>query len=102
MKKTYFLAVVSALTIFSKGYGINEMNKSSYSYGYQRYGNETVEAIQANGSVALEGTKVLGLVSVHGSLNAEESVLGSIQVNGQVDLKNCLINNTTTINGLLN
>lgn len=102
MKKIYLLAVISALTIFSKSYGVDKMNESSYSYGYQKYGKETVDVIQANGGVVLEGTKVLGLVSVNGSLNAEESAIGSIQVNGQVDLKNCLINNETTINGSLN
>lgn len=52
--------------------------------------------------MGLEGTEILGTVSVNGSLNAEESAIGSLQVNGQVDLKNCLINNTTTINGSLN
>ncbi|MGK5595273.1 MAG: hypothetical protein ACSNEK_07950 [Parachlamydiaceae bacterium] len=102
MKKIYLLAVISALTMFSKGYGEDNMNKFSYNYGYQKYGNETVDAIQANGSVVLEGTKVLGLVSINGSLNAEESAISSIKVNGQVDLKNCLINNTATINGSLN
>lgn len=102
MRKTYFLAAISVLTICSKGYGMNKTSKAVSNYGYQRYGKETVDAIQANGSVVLEGTKVLGLVSVNGSLNAEESAIGNLHINGQVDLKNCLIDNTTTINGGLN
>lgn len=102
MKIIYLLAVISSLAMFSKGYGVDKMHKSGYSYGYQRYGRETVDAIQANGNLALEGTKVLGLVSVSGSLHAEESVIGGIQGNGQVDLKNCLIDGTTTVNGSLN
>lgn len=100
MKKIYLLAVVLALVMVSKICGKDKMNK--FNDGYQKYGKETVETIQANGSVVLEGTKVLGVASVNGSLNAEESAFGSIQVNGQVELKNCLINNTATINGSLN
>lgn len=102
MRKIYFLAVISAMTMLSKGYSMDNVSKFGNSYGCQKYGKETVDAIQANGSVVLEGTKILGLVSVNGSLNAEESAIGSLQVNGQVDLKNCLISNTTTINGSLN
>lgn len=102
MRKIYFLALILAMTTFFKGYSMDSKNKSSNSYGYQKYGKETVESIQANGSVILEGTKIIGSVYVNGSLNAEESAIGSLQVNGQVELKNCLINNTTTINGSLN
>lgn len=101
MRKVYFSAVISAMTMFSKGYSMGNTNKFVNSYGYQKYGKETIDTIQANGSVVLEGTKILDIVSVNGSLNAEESAIGSLQVNGQVDLKNCLINNTTTINGSL-
>lgn len=100
MKKIIFLIVLSTLSIVCKGYSMGKMDKSNY--GYQKYGKETVDSIQGNGKVVLEGTKVLGLVSVNGSLNAEESMIGSLQVNGQVDLKNCVINGTTTINGSLN
>lgn len=102
MRKLTFLIVLSTISIMCKGYSVEKMNKSNYSYGYQRYGKETIDSIQGNGSVILDGTKVLGLVLVNGSLNAEESAIGGLQVNGQVDLKNCLISNTTTINGSLN
>jgi hypothetical protein len=102
MKKIYFLTVVSAMTMFSSGYSIENTNKFGNSKGYQKYGKETVDAIQANGSLILEETNILGLVSVTGSLNADGSAIGSLQVNGQADLKNCLIDKTTTINGSLN
>lgn len=102
MKKIGFLVILTALSMVCKGYSVEKMNKSTYSYGYQKYGKETVDFVQGNGSVILEGTKVLGPVFVNGSLNAEESEIGSLQVNGQVDLKNCLINNIATINGSLN
>lgn len=102
MKKIGFLIALTTLSVMCKGYGVEKFNKSTYNYGYQRYGKETIDSIQANGSVTLEGTKVLGILAVNGSLNAEESAVGSLQVNGQVDLKSCLINNTAIINGSLN
>lgn len=101
MKKIGLLVASTALSMMCKGYGVEKMNKSTDSYGYQKYGKETVDSIKGNGSVLLEGTKVLGLVLVNGSLNAEESAIGSLEVNGKVDLKNCLVNNTATINGSL-
>lgn len=102
MKNVSLLAALTAFSMMYKGYGAENMNKSAYNYGYQKYGKETVESIEGNGSMILEGTKVLGAVLINGSLNAEESAIESLQVNGQADLKNCLINNTTTINGSLN
>jgi hypothetical protein len=60
-----------------------------------------VNSIQANGVIILEGTQVLGLVQVNGSLEANEASMNSLQVNGQVALKNCLINNVAYINGSL-
>lgn len=38
MNKIYILALISSLTVFSKGYGIDKMNKPCYNYGYQKYG----------------------------------------------------------------
>lgn len=102
MKKISFLVVLTAFSMIGKGYSAEKINKSTYSYGYQRYGKETVDSIHGNGSILLEGTKVLGPIIVNGSLNAEESTIGSLQVNGQVDLKNCLVNNRAVINGSLN
>ena len=51
MRKIYFLVVISVMTMFSKGYSIDNTNKYGNSYGYQKYGKETVDVIQGNGSV---------------------------------------------------
>lgn len=102
MKKMFFLVMLSAITSSHSVQGVENMNKSTYNYGYQKYGKESLDSIQENGSVILEGTKVTGLVQVNGSLNAEESAIKSLQVNGQADLQNCVITNTATINGSLN
>jgi hypothetical protein len=100
MRNVYVLAVISAFSMFSNGYTGENMNR--YSYGYQKFGKETVDNIQANGSVIIEGTTVLNLVFVNGSLNADESIIDSLQVNGQVDIKDSVVNNTSRINGSLN
>lgn len=100
MKKMFFLAMLSAIFTSYSIHGAENMNKSNY--GYQKYGKETLDSIQGNGTVILEGTKILGLVQVNGSLKAEESAINTLQVNGQTDLHNCVIANTTTINGSLN
>lgn len=102
MKKMFFFAMLSTIASLHSIYGVENMNKSDYNQGYQRYGKETLNSIQGNGMVILEGTNVTGLVQVNGSLKAEESTINSLQVNGQTDLHNCVITNTTIINGSLN
>lgn len=99
MKK---MIVLMTLLTVSSVYGAESMYKSNSNYGCQKYGKETLESIQGNGSVILNGTKVSGLVQVNGSLNAEESAINTLQVNGQVGLNNCVITNTAVINGGLN
>lgn len=94
MKNLYLFVAIAAMALCSNVYGFT-------SYGYQKYEKETIDTIQGNGNVDLEGTTVTGLVSVNGRLNAEDSSMDSLQVNGQVDLRNCVINNTTMINGSL-
>lgn len=100
MSKFIFLSAMSAFSIFMKGYAGD--NLCNYSYGDQKYGKVTVDTIQGNGKIELEGTKVVDLVVVNGSLNAVESNINILQVNGQVQLTNCLVKNTANISGLLN
>jgi hypothetical protein len=95
MKKYIYTAVLLASAL-SKGYSMD-----TSSYGNQSYGKETVNSIQANGSVLLEGTKVLGTVNVNGNLDADEAAIGNLHVNGQVGLTNCLVSNQSVINGSL-
>lgn len=99
MKKLYFLVLLSAISMSCNICGAENMN--NFDFGYQKYGKETVNSIQGNGSVVLEETKVLGHVQVNGSLKADESLINSLQVNGQADLNNCVIADTTIINGSL-
>ena len=81
---------------------MDQSNKSDFSYGYQKYGKETVDSIHANGSVTLKRKTVLGPISVNGSLYAEESAIASLAVNGSAEIKNTVIEGKTVINGLLN
>lgn len=99
MKKKCLFAFIAFLNVGTIGYSTENMN--SYNYGCQKYGKETVDTIQANGTVSLEGTKVLGLVNVNGSLYAEESAINSFKVNGQLVLKHCSISQTSSVNGTL-
>lgn len=101
MKNKLSIVLLVICSLFCKGYGTEKMKQINQGYGYQRYGKETVNSIQANGSVFLEGTKVLGTVHVNGSLEADEAAMENLEVNGQVNLKNCLINGTSLINGSL-
>jgi len=101
MKKKSLFAGFLSLVVFCQIHGVESVNKASINYGYQKYGKETMDSIQGNGTVILEGTKVLGLVQVNGSLNAEESAMDSLRINGQVELRNCLITNTSSVNGSL-
>jgi len=103
VKRNIILAVISTiLTLdFMSVQGAQKMSMFGYDYGYQKYGKETIDSIQANGSVMLEGTKILGLADVNGSLNAEESAINSLRVNGLAELSNCVIENKAVINGSL-
>jgi hypothetical protein len=102
MKKMYLATVLALLAFGVEGYGSQSMKQANYHYGYQTFGKETVNFIQANGTVVLDGTKVLGLVQVNGTLEADEASMEGLQINGQAALKNCLISNDTHINGSLN
>lgn len=101
MKRVFFLVMLLTFANSYSMHGVENMNKSNYN-GYQKYGKESLDSIQGNGTVILEGTKVSGLVQVNGSLKAEESAINCLQVNGQTELRNCVITSTTIVNGSLN
>ena len=101
MKKFCFLTLMGLLSVGFKGFLTAEMNQTKCIYGHHCFGKETVQSIQAAGSVVLEKTQVLNLVEVNGSLEADQAIMGGLQVNGQVDLKNCSIDNDSYINGTL-
>lgn len=101
MKKIYFLTALTVLTAVSAAYGEAKPMNTNYKYGSQSYGKETLSSIQANGSLILDGTKVLGLVQVNGSLDADEANIESLHINGRADIKNSLIKNGTKVDGAL-
>lgn len=101
MKKLIFFGVLSALSMSKDIHGAESMDDNGQSYGNQKYGKKTVDSIQANGAVFLKETKVLGIVSVNGSLSAEESAINCLQVNGQAVLNNCLVEQSAVVNGSL-
>lgn len=96
----YLLAILAAISMLSDMQGSENMNKAKY--GYQKYGKKVVDSVEENGSIILEGTKVLGLAKVNGSFQAVDSEINSLLINGQVDLNNSLIANKSVINGSLN
>ena len=98
MKKMTLLLMLLTLSLIFEVSSLERTNP----YGIQKYGNEIVDSIQGYGTVTLDATKVLGPVFVNGTLNAEESTMSGLQVNGLVDLKNCTINQSANINGSLN
>lgn len=98
MKKMFLLFMLSFISVAYSIQGLENMNKT-YNYGYQKYGKESLDSIQVNGTVILEGTKVSGLVHVNGCLEAEETEINTLQVNGQTELHNSVIRNTSVING---
>lgn len=92
------LSVLSAFSIQP----LQAYDQAAYTYSCQNYGKETVERIEKNGAVYLNGTKVTGRVNVNGSMNAKEAEMESLQVNGSADLNKSVIVKNCTVNGTLN
>ena len=63
------------LSIGFKGFLTAEMNQTKCIYGHHCFGKETVQSIQAAGSVVLEKTQVLDLVEVNGSLEVDQAIM---------------------------
>lgn len=67
--------------------------------GYLTYGNETLNSVQVNGFVTLNGTTILQQLQVNGSLSANQAQIGAMIVNGQASLNNCTVKNKSTVAG---
>lgn len=70
-------------------------------HGNQTYGKETIEEIQANGFVKLDGTRVTDHLQVNGCLKAENAQIEEMQINGQATLDRCLVKQKSIICGAL-
>lgn len=64
-------------------------------------GHGRVDNISGNGMVTVNGTVVLGATLVNGIFKAEDAHFFSLEVNGNVTLAHCTINNEARIKGSL-
>lgn len=55
------------------------------------YGSQVLNSIDHQGQVILNGTKVLGPITITGGLKAKHATLNSIEVYGLVLLENCTV-----------
>jgi hypothetical protein len=69
--------------------------------GFLNYGNETVNSLQVNGYVNLNGTTITNLLQVNGSLTATQAQIGEMNVQGQASLNNCTVKNKSMVAGSL-
>ena len=106
MNKTKFLCMtffITCFTIFQLSAGGNMLISANpkMSYGNQSYGKETIDEIQANGFIKLDGTKITGYLQVNGHLKAVDAQIEEMQINGRVTLDNCVINQKSNVSGAL-
>ncbi len=94
------MACFTSLQLPAGNYLLNSTGKG-VRHGTQIYGKDTVDEIQVNGFVKLEGTKVLDHLQVNGCLKAENAKIEEMQVNGQATLDHCFIKQKSVICGAL-
>lgn len=63
----------------------------SYAIAPQYYGNQVLNSLDHQGQVILNGTRVIGPVTITGGLKAKNATLNSIEVYGLVLLENCTV-----------
>lgn len=63
----------------------------SMTHGRQTYGKETIDKVDVNGFVKLEGTHVSESLQVNGRLKAEDAQIGEMLVNGTATLNRCTV-----------
>lgn len=69
--------------------------------GSQRFGGETLNSVEKNGSVIMKGTKVEGDVRVNGTLEAGGTILNQVYVNGFATLRESEVKGVLAVNGSL-
>jgi hypothetical protein len=92
MKARFFLSLLIGLALAASGFAAST---------YHSFSNETVDSIQIRGAVTLISTRVLGLIEVNGSLEAETSMMNSLLVYGRAHLKNSTVSKRAIIQGAL-
>jgi hypothetical protein len=71
------------------------------SSGLVSYGKETVDTLQGNGFVSLDGTTVRSKLEVNGSLKAVDARVGFLLCNGYASLQNSIIHGSSEIKGFM-
>ncbi len=71
------------------------------SSGIVSYGKETVDTLQGNGLVSLDGTTVRSKLEVNGSLKAVNATIGFLVCTGYANLQECVIYGTSEIKGFM-
>lgn len=74
---------------------------TNVSSGVVVYGTETLNGVQGNGFVTLDGTTVLGVVHVNGHLDAKNAKMASLSVNGNVCLTKSRVLGNSDITGFM-
>lgn len=64
-------------------------------------GKGEVESLKGNGMVSVNGTTVRGITTVNGMLSADDASFSSIDINGNVTLYKCSVNDEAEIKGSL-
>lgn len=67
--------------------------------GSGSYGTESLDSLEGNGLVKLDGTSIANLLRVMGSLIAKDAQIGTLDVMGEANLRNTTVKNGATIMG---
>ncbi len=105
MSKSTILAI-ALLSCFVANKLLAGVSMSSYTekttnYGMQTYGKETLDKIQANGFVKLNGTKITEYLQINGRLKADYAQIEKMTINGQGDINNCFVRQKSLVCGTL-
>jgi hypothetical protein len=98
--KIRFKKIVVAL-VLTGGISMANANVCNYLPGSVNCGTGTVSNLQGSGTVAANGTTVLGSTLVEGTLSADDANFNSLEVNGSVKLAQCTVNDIAIIRGSL-
>lgn len=97
LHRTGFLVLqLLAVCFFSSAYAEGSAS------GLIHHGKEKIDALHDNGKVTLEGTQVVGVAEVNGSLSTQDATLGSLNVNGHAYLHNTKVIGKANITGFFN
>ena len=81
---------------------IPQNQNASVRYGITNLGEETISSITIHGPATMNGTKILELVEVNGTLNANKANINKLTLNGNfegldIHLKEGMINGTVSL-----